>query len=325
MQNQQTSTPQYFEYSIQPGDTLSGIMTKMYGTAPGDSRFSKSREYLLSINPQIKDPNLIRAGDVLRLGEYPWSKAAHQQPAIKSGPTTPRLIIDPVPQQDREAFWALSWLEHNSQALTIPGSIALGGTSNLFSPGNQSLVTDVGDLYGQYKKGELTKGQYDYRRKLALDRLRNNLGNSEKWLFGRKTTHESVRIARRGGVPATAHIAKHADRIGKIAKFARGGGILLTGVGLTASCMEIAHTANQQEKNEILVETVGSTVTGIVGGALVGIFLVSNPIGWGAALVLAVGSVAVSYGAGKTARYAYTASGTKVDLVSGTGVGSLCR
>jgi hypothetical protein len=219
----------------------------------------------------------------------------------------------------------LSWLEHNSKALTIPGSIAVGATSNLFSPGNQSLVTEVSDLYAQYKAGEITKGQYDYRRKVALDRLRNNLGSAEKWLFGKKTTHESIRIARRGGVPATAHITKHADWIGKIAKFARSGGIVLTGVGLTASCMEIANTSSQQEKNEILVETVSSTVVGGVTGFAVGLFLISNPIGWGTALVLAVGTVAASYGTGKVIRNAYSTSGNKIDFVTGTGVGSICR
>jgi hypothetical protein len=219
----------------------------------------------------------------------------------------------------------LSWLEHNSKALTIPGSIAVGATSNLFSPGNQSLVTEVSDLYAQYKAGEITKGQYDYRRKVALDRLRNNLGSAEKWLFGKKTTHESIRIARRGGVPATAHIKKHAGRISKIAKFARGGGIALTGVGLTASCIEIAHTENQDKKNDIFVETVTSTTVGAIGGTLVGIFLISNPVGWGTALVLAVGTVATSYAAGKTATYAYDTFGRPVDFVSGTGVDRLCR
>lgn len=51
----------------------------------------------------------------------------------------------------------------------------------------------------------------------------------------------------------------------------------------------------------------------------------SNPVGWGTALVLAAGSAAVSYGMGKGARMAYTLSGTEVDLVSGSGVDNICR
>jgi len=56
------------------------------------------------------------------------------------------------------------------------------------------------------------------------------------------------------------------------------GGIVLTGVGLTAACMQIA---NAQEKNEIFVETIASTIAGVGLGFAIGVFLISNPIGWG--------------------------------------------
>lgn len=155
--------------------------------------------------------------------------------------------------------------------------------------------------------------------------MKRNLGPAERWLFGNRTTHQSIRIARGGGVPATAHIAQHADRIGKLAKVARGGGIALAGVGLTASCMEIANTASQEEKNEIFVETVASTTAGAIGGLLVGVFLVSNPIGWGVALTVAAGSVATSYAAGKGAVKLYDTFGQPIDPVSGLGVDRICR
>ena len=44
--------PGYFQYQIQPGDTLSKI-ARMYNTTVNK---------LMSYNPQIKDRNLIRAG-----------------------------------------------------------------------------------------------------------------------------------------------------------------------------------------------------------------------------------------------------------------------
>ncbi len=88
--------------------------------------------------------------------------------------------------------------------------------------------------------------------------------------------------------------------------------------------MQIGSTSDVQEKNEIFVETITSTGVGIGLGFAVGVFLVSNPIGWGTAIVLAVGSVATSYAAGKYARNNYDAFGP-VDFVSGTGVGRMCR
>ena len=79
------------------------------------------------------------------------------------------------------------------------------------------------------------------------------------------------------------------------------------------------------EKNEIFVETVASTAVGFGSSLLVGLFLVSNPVGWGTALVLATGTVALSYASGKGARAAYDQYGSRIDLVSGTGVDSVCR
>ncbi len=69
-------------------------------------------------------------------------------------------------------------------------------------------------------------------------------------------------------------------------------------------------------KNETFVETMTSTALGIIAGFT---------IGWGAATVLAVGNTALSYGAGKGARYVYTKTGTQIDLASGAGVNRICQ
>jgi len=219
-----------------------------------------------------------------------------------------------------KGFWALSWLLHNANYLTIPGSIAMGASGNLLSPGNVNLINDISDHYADYKTGKTSKGQYDARRKKALDKLRKNIGPMEKLLFGKHTPHQTIRIARAGGIPATAHISQQADRLKHL-----DGGIILMGVGLTAACMEIASTTDSQEKNEIFVETITSTSVGLLAGRVIGVFLLSNPIGWGMAIVLAVGSVAVSYGLGVGAGILYDRFGKKIDLVEGTGIDRICQ
>ncbi len=91
------------------------------------------------------------------------------------------------------------------------------------------------------------------------------------------------------------------------------------------ACIQIGSTSDVQEKNEIFVEIITSTGVGIGLGFAVGVFLVSNPIGWGTAIVLAVGSTALSYGAGKLTRLAYDKLGMEVDFVTGTGVSRICQ
>jgi len=254
------------------------------------------------------------------LGVLPITPLA-KPPAVH---TPPAFITQPTHPGDVEGFWALSWLENNANYLTIPGSIAAGATGNLLSPGNINLINEVSDHYADYKTEKTTKGQYDARRKKALDQLKKNIGPMEKLLFGNHTSHQSIRIARRGAIPATAHITRHAERLKRLGAMSKHGGIVLAGVGLTAACMQIASTTDTKEKNEILVETITSTAVGGALGYGVAIFLISNPIGWGTAIVLAVGSVAASYLAGKIARGAYDTHG-KIDFVVGTGVNRICR
>lgn len=95
----------------------------------------------------------------------------------------------------------------------------------------------------------------------------------ERLLFGNQTTQQTIRIAKAGGIPATTHIAKHAQRLKTIASVGRAGGYVLTGIGATAACMQIAHTEDKNKKNEIFVETVASTTVGVV----MGLFLKGDP------------------------------------------------
>ena len=74
----------YYEYKIKNGDTFSGIVHRMFGHAQNDTRYKETVKYLLTLNPQIKNPDRIRAGDMLRLGVLPPTP----QP-VKSNPIIP--------------------------------------------------------------------------------------------------------------------------------------------------------------------------------------------------------------------------------------------
>ena len=317
----------YLEYRVKPGDTLSYILAQFYDAGFGSNEYKRRVADIIELNPHISNPDRITAGDllVLKVADGPQMCLAPQenQPKLFNAPAP--QILSTVPRDSDPDFYALSWLASNANYLTLPGSVALGGQGNLLSGGNIGLIDKVSELYADYKSGKLTKGQYDYQRKLTLDQFRKNIGPFEKVLYGKKTPHEVIRIARGGAVPATANIAANTQHLKKLAAMAKHGGIVLTGVGVAASCMQIADADTQKEKNGILVETVVSTLVGGGASFLVGLFLVSNPVGWGTALVLATGSVASGYMAGKASRIAFDRSGTKVDLVEGLGIGSVCR
>ena len=125
-------------------------------------------------------------------------------------------------------------------------------------------------------------------------------------------------------MPATAHLTRHASKMKQVANLSRMGGHLLVGVGVAASCVQIANEDNIKEKNEIFVETLVSTAAGYGSTALIGAFLVSNPVGWGTVIVLAVGSTAASYASGKMVGNAYSKFFGEIDLVGGLGVSNIC-
>ena len=110
-----------------------------------------------------------------------------------------------------------------------------------------------------------------------------------------------------------------------MARYAKYGGVLLTATGVATGCYDIARAQSRQEKDEIFVENFAGTLTGIGSSAVLSIFLISNPVGWGVTLALGTGAALTSYGIGKGAKFLYTASGSKVDLVSGLGFDRLCR
>jgi hypothetical protein len=172
--------------------------------------------------------------------------------------------------------------------------------------------------------GTIRRGPYDHWRAEALRNFQANIGPMDRVLFGQGGSQQKLRIARGGGIPANAHLASHAARLKRLGNAATVGGIVLTGVGVAASCAQIAHTADQKEKSLILVDSVASSFVSVVGGVGVGLFLATNPVGWGA-LVLAAGTALASYSSGKFARLVYDRHGTAHNLASVTRVDQICK
>lgn len=227
--------------------------------------------------------------------------------------------------QDHDHLWAATWLEHNTSLVTLPGGATLASIGNLSNPANVGVIEELGDLHAERITTKMSRNRYRQLRRHKLKQLQHQIGPMENLLFGKQSSPQALRIAQGGGIPATAHITRHAEKLKQFGRLSKAGGIALTGVGLTASCMQIAHTASREEKNEILVETIMSTAIGSGIGIATGLFLVSNPVGWGAAVVLAVGATAVGYTGGKVARVGYSKFGANVDFVDGLGVDAICH
>lgn len=90
-------------------------------------------------------------------------------------------------------------------------------------------------------------------------------------------------------------------------------------------CYNISQTQSRQEKNEIFVETIGSTVAGAAASYGLALIFVATPVGWAAALTLGALAAAGSFGAGKGGRYVYDKFLNQHDLVKMTKIDRLCK
>ena len=306
--------PLYYEYAAQPGDTLLSIIHRFYGASPPMIHYGEQRRFLLQLNPHIDNPDRLWPGTIVRLAD-----------CRTFAPSVGRHFVSAIPDAvHRQQFWVMAWAEHGG-LLAGAGGVATGAASNLLNAGNTQLLRQIGDEYAEYRAGRMTKGQYDHRRRVLIGQFRQNVGPVERWLFRGLPTPQAIRIARGGGVPYDHRIQHHTGRLMKMGRLAGRGGIVLGGVGITMACAQIAQTMDRREKNEILVDTIASTLVGSGFGVAVGAFLISNPVGWGTAVVLALAGAAASFGGGQLARYVYNQKGGQVDFVNGLGLEGICR
>lgn len=123
----------------------------------------------------------------------------------------------------------------------------------------------------------------------------------------------------------THNISAYASHMGQLSRLAsQGGRIILAGINGKIACDDISATESRQEKNEIFLDYTVSTTLGTAASLALGVFFVTNPIGWTMALTLGAVTAFGAIAAGKGAAYAYDKTGAKVDLVSGLGIDKIC-
>ncbi|MEJ2680769.1 MAG: LysM domain-containing protein [Gammaproteobacteria bacterium] len=340
--NNQLATP--LLYVVKGGDTLSQIITSHYAIRYNDPRYKMALASVLHFNDSIYDPNEIRVGQLIRLMPLPEHSAMASCPVPedfykeKRAPATTRHRLEPtgnyverfkrhIPTlpKEQDAFWALAWMHENYGLLSTAVGAGFNTWGGLTAQANNAFIAEVKTLYNHYQRGALSKSQYDYRRRLALKKYSQKIGPFEKMLFKGKTANEAIRISRTKSIPATATIDNQLDRLKRMARYATRGGIILTAAGVGMGCYDIGQASTRQQKNEVFVETFGSTAASIGTGALLTLYFVGTPTGWVTALTLGIGAAALSLGAGKGSAFIYDRFYHKHDLVKLIGIDQLCK
>lgn len=310
-----------FFHHVSAGDSLSKIISEYFPDSPTD--MDLHLQQILADNPDITNPDLIKPGQLLVL-----RAPAHN------------MCLSPINQKEAGYVKDL-WMTMDSKTQTAVkdtsvwyNSLSLGlagGGASLFTldnslKSNMALLNGIPDAYHDYKSGKLTKYQFDKLRQAKLDQYTRNLGPAiDKIVHGEESIRNNFKLSPGRSLNATKNMTQHMDKLAKISKVASRGSVVLTGVGLAASCYQISQTESQTEKNEIAVKTLASTGAGLALGTVASILLVGTPVGWGIILAVGTASAVASWGIGEFSGDLYKTNASHVDIVSKLGINKVCN
>jgi len=308
-------------YSVKRGDTLTKIVHDQYNLFGSQAEPVIRR--IMENNPEITSADVIYAGQLIVL-RFPWDAPEIGTSESKELWST-KESWNKLKQGEQEQMADLAYVY---SLLGVSQSAAGGGltAAEQLIKSNLDPIREIAQNYEKYRAGGMTKGQYDYARREAIKELQKRIGRpAESLLFRGKPANVALRMKPGGGVNATRPFMGQVNRLAKISSHASKGGLVLTGVGLGIACHQIAHTPDMVEKDKIAVETFAGTAAGIGSGVAIGLFLVSGPIGWGAAILIGVGSAAVGYYSGKFAGEVYDRKFSNVRIVEPLMIDRVCR
>lgn len=281
-------------YPIGKGDTLSRIAAEQYN-AHGQAN-QETIKQILALNPQIKSPDMIYAGHMLLL-QFPLTDGFQAGfglndliEAQQKWNSKPRAEQADLAQTSR----AVMAIDAAKTVVQVGGTTA-SQVSSILSTNKQHYYNAALE-YVRYKRGLIEKSRYDDLRRVHLQKLQHNMGPLEKPVFGNKTVFKTFRMAPGRSADPVAPYLKQIDNLENLTRKIKAGGAVLDFLALPLDVYDIATTENSIEQDKKLVKTVAGMAAGKLAQIgitrlVVGVALATTPVGWGAALVIGVGSI----------------------------------
>ena len=312
-------------YNVKSGDSLSRIVNKYYGNV-GLAKQQSIINNILANNPEIKNSNIIYPNQTLLIDipkRYSPAPGIPRLSPIKTDEEVARALkqhMDKMSPQEKNMMAALAPL------MLGTGASGMTMVDKTFQT-NAPLIAKIAELYNDFKAGKITRGQYDYGRRKVINLLQQKLGPTNLLLNGSRAPNEVLRISRKNNTVPTQVLTREVNRMANLSKLASRGSAILSVAGLGVACYEIANTDNKPKKNEIFVESLGALGGGLLYGAAttVTILFMATPVGWTAALLIGIGSVAAGAIGSSILKNTYDTYGNNYDIATASGVSRLCK
>lgn len=269
---------------VRPGDQLFRILGDHYG----QRKFLEDREAVIAAvlqnNPQIGNIDRIFPGQVFALPEIPTS--AQQMPVL--------------PLDQARAAGNVCTTLTSADPMTVD-LIRQTSDSSLMSDAGSGMIDFVGKateraakntkavktLYQEYKSTDMTRGSYDYKRRVLIRKVDHSLGPLRPLITPGQLSREVIRVKPQA-IHKTAQIEAEVKQLNRITKLAKHGGVILKIAEVGGKAVEIHHAPGNARRTDILIDFVGGAA-GAAGGAVLFVAVFGTPAGW-----VAIGGMVVA-------------------------------
>lgn len=267
--------------------------------------FSVLLDYLRALNPTVKNPRMALGSQAPRTLDFishdphtilcmnPEVVKARIRQVVNGGGEfamvdTARQFV-PADPAERGVYEFLARVSNDTEHVTDFAGVGLGVLGYLSGVQNRNVMGRLQQLNAERLAGKLSVRQFQLRQQEVLNEYLKKLGWMGRHMHGGQNAFNVLYQNRAVGVNPSPVFVKHAERMAKLSRFAKGGGVLLTGFGVVGACGKIGSTGSVQKKNEVLwvdgTGILGGAIGGAGAGVAIGLLVASGPVGWGVALV----------------------------------------
>ncbi len=262
-----------FFHEVKPGESLSAIVLRYYQPL-GHQALMAIIGQIVRDNPQIRNPNLIYPRQLLRL-RSPFRVVERNYSEVEDVFESNR-IWQSLSETEKQV------VTHHEGLLHAIAETATGihGTAHGLAGAlhdGKHLVEELIHKYASYKKGEITKGAYDYFRRTKLRHFQGKVGPTmNRWLYQESKASKIFRITQGearafakqigSGIEAGARpLSRQLGKLGKIAKFSHGIAVIGNVVDVGVAGVSIFNAWGTAEQNEVICEEGGGVLGSWVG------------------------------------------------------------
>lgn len=304
----------------EPQQSLIDVVASVYGLYSSDGQaFEAVLYYLHRLNPQVFNVTAPMGAIVLKIIDFhvsgPQSLVAQNKDAVVKHLQTEFRSLDfvyqslcknlPSKKEDLQAYrLTVGFLSEVGPTSATLAGLGMGMMQNTTSAPLQLELKNLLNLHQQRKIGNLSDKQFKLAQEQIIRRVRKALGWTEKYHFGYKTARQALYSKHSHGFKPTRKVMEQLEHVKFLNRVTKGGGLLLTAIGLKMSCGAISESPADQKVLTTYSE-IGGFSGSLIGGFAFGLIELSGPVSW-------VVGLGIALGAGYAASELGSAAGKKI-------------